>query len=144
MPTASNAGWRPVGTDDAYRYSATALSVYWPEAEHRRLIERWPHLVCEVGATWDEHRNQIERHCALVERAGHTVNQASGSVSGFEAFLAERHVTKPSRSDLQAYPDLQTQPTMLSWPPPRTGPCWCGSGRKYKQCCRPHGLGRVD
>ena len=21
--------------------------------EHRRLIERWPHLVCEVGATWD-------------------------------------------------------------------------------------------
>jgi hypothetical protein len=43
MPSVNNAGWRAVGTDDAYRYTATTLSVYWPEAEHRRLIERWPH-----------------------------------------------------------------------------------------------------
>ena len=47
-------------------------------------------------------------------------------------------------SAMQAYPDLRTQPIMLSWPPPRTGPCWCGSGRKYKLCCRPHGLGGLD
>jgi len=141
MSTVNNAGWRPLGTDDAYRYTATTLSVYWPEAEHERLIKRWPHLVADVGATWDEHRDQIERHCALVERASHTICQTGGSVADFEAFLAERHVTTPSRSDLQAYPDLRTQPIMLSWPPPRTGPCWCGSGRKYKLCCRPHRLG---
>ncbi|MGH8987317.1 MAG: SEC-C metal-binding domain-containing protein [Acidimicrobiales bacterium] len=23
------------------------------------------------------------------------------------------------------------------WPPGRNGPCWCGSGRKYKTCCGP-------
>jgi hypothetical protein len=23
----------------------------------------------------------------------------------------------------------------LFWPPPRNGPCWCDSGRKYKKCC---------
>jgi len=22
--------------------------------------------------------------------------------------------------------------------------CWYGSGRKYKQCCRRHGLGELD
>ena len=144
VPSVNNAGWRAVGTDDAYRYAVTTLSVYWSEVEHGRLIERWPHLVCEVGATWDEHRRKIERHCVLVDRAGHTVNQTSGSVWGFEAFLAERDINTPSGSDLQAYPDLRTQPSMLSWPPPRSGPCWCGSGRKYKLCCRPHGLGRLD
>ena len=144
MSAANNAGWRPVGTDDTYQYSVTTLSVYWPQTEHRRLIERWPNLASEMGATWDEHRHQIERHCVLVERAGHKVNQASGNVSDFEAFLVERHVTRPSRSDLQAYPDLRTHPTLVSWPPARTDPCWCGSGRKYKRCCRPHGLGSAD
>ena len=136
--------WRPFGRDDAYHYSATTLSVYWPEAEHRRLIERWPHLACEVGATWDEHRHQIERHCALVERAGHTVKQVAGDVAGFETFLADRHTATPSAADLQAYPDLRTQPAMFPWPPARTATCWCGSGRTYKQCCRKHGLGTLD
>jgi uncharacterized protein YecA (UPF0149 family) len=23
----------------------------------------------------------------------------------------------------------------IAWPPGRNEPCWCGSGRKYKQCC---------
>ncbi|WP_346039355.1 SEC-C domain-containing protein [Actinomadura chokoriensis] len=23
----------------------------------------------------------------------------------------------------------------LAWPPERSAPCWCGSGRKYKKCC---------
>jgi uncharacterized protein YecA (UPF0149 family) len=97
-----------------------------------------------VGATWDEHRQQVERHCALVEQSGHSVRQFSGDVSGLEAFLKDRRVRKPSAEDLLAYPDMRTQPTLIRWPPTRTAPCWCGSGRKYKQCCRPHGLGSLD
>ncbi len=23
----------------------------------------------------------------------------------------------------------------IAWPPPRNGPCWCGSGAKHKKCC---------
>jgi hypothetical protein len=86
MPPATDAGWSPAGRDDTYQYSATTLSDFWPEAEHGRLVGRWPSLATEVGATWDEHRQQVERHCALVERAGYTVNQVSGDVAGFEAF----------------------------------------------------------
>ncbi|MGH3625458.1 MAG: SEC-C metal-binding domain-containing protein [Sciscionella sp.] len=120
------------------------MSVFWPRAEHGKLIAKWPHLAAEVGATWDEHRQQIERHCALVERAGHTVNQVSGDVVGLEAFVKDNGVSTPSAQDLHAYPDLRTQPVMVRWPPARTAVCWCGSGRKYKQCCRPHGLGTLD
>jgi len=133
MSTVNNAGWRPLGTDDAYRYTATTLSVYWPEAEHERLIKRWPHLVADVGATWDEHRGQIERHCALVERASHTICQTGGSVADFEAFLAERHVTTPSRSDLQAYPDLRTQP--ISSAGHRHVPVRAGAARAASTSC---------
>ncbi len=28
----------------------------------------------------------------------------------------------------------------LSWPPPRNAACWCGSGAKYKKCCRRPGF----
>ena len=127
-----------------YHYSATALAVFWPEAEHDRMIIQWPHLAAEIGTTWDEHRRRVERHCALVEDNGLRVKQAAGDVAGFEAFLASRNVTEPSPSDLQEYPDMRTQPTLFPWPPARTAACWCGSGRKYKQCCRPHGLGDLS
>jgi uncharacterized protein YecA (UPF0149 family) len=34
-------------------------------------------------------------------------------------------------SDLVAGAD----PDVVSWPPGRNQPCWCGSGYKYKKCC---------
>ena len=66
-------------------------------------------------------------------------------MSGFTTFLAAGKLTKPRDDDLNTYPDLRTVTIpMTAWPPPRTAPCWCGSGRKYKQCCRRHGLGTLD
>jgi hypothetical protein len=123
----------------------TTLSVFWPESEHRNVITRWPHLSDHLGSTWDEHRQQTERHCALVDRAGHKVNQLPGNVADFELFLAGIGSRTPSVDDLLAYPDLRTVTSaMTPWPPTRTDACWCGSGRKYKKCCRPHGLGALD
>ncbi|HSZ31513.1 MAG TPA: hypothetical protein VK784_17360 [Pseudonocardiaceae bacterium] len=61
----NNASWSPIGRDDTHQYSATTLSVFWPEVEHGKLIARWPRLAAEVGATWDAHRQQIDR-CVLV------------------------------------------------------------------------------
>jgi uncharacterized protein YchJ len=29
----------------------------------------------------------------------------------------------------------------VEWPPERNAPCWCGSGQKYKRCCRPRSFG---
>ena len=138
-------GWTPVGRDDGYEYSVTTLSVFWPRNEYEKLLARWPHLSAHVGATWDVHRQQVERHCALVDRAGHKVNQLPGSVAEFEVFLKGKGITAPTADDLFGYPDLRTvTAAMASWPPARNTVCWCGSGRKYKQCCRPHGLGTLD
>ena len=144
MASSADTNWVSVGQDGTYRYSATALAVFWPAIEHGELIARWPHLTTAVGATWDEHRWLVERHCALVARAGHGVSQTPGDIDGFEAFLRDERIGTPSSDDLRAYPDLRAQPFMVPWPPARTAACWCGSGRKYKQCCRPHGLCTVD
>src|SRR5262249_27639122 len=141
----NDTAWTPVGSDSAYRYSATALSVFWPESEFHTLIARWPSLSAHLGATWDEYRRRTERDFALLDRDGLAINMVAGDVSGFEAFLAERRIKHPSVDDLLAYPDLRTAGLhMISWPPRRTANCWCDSGLKYKQCCRPHGLGTLE
>lgn len=141
----SEAGWSPAGSDGTYQYATAALSVFWPEEEFRILVARWPHLAAQVGATWDEHRRRVERHCTILEQHGLRVQQLPADVPGLAAFLAARKVADPGEDDLNAYPDLRTVTTpMTAWPPARPAPCWCGSGRRYKQCCRRHGLGTLD
>jgi hypothetical protein len=101
--------------------------------------------VAQLGATWAEHRRQVERNCAFVDREGFTVNLVPAHLHDFEAFLDRRGVTTPAEDDLRAYPDIRdAEAAMAAWPPSRTAACWCRSGRRYKQCCRPHGLGNLD
>jgi uncharacterized protein YecA (UPF0149 family) len=135
----------PAGTHGRYAYATAVLSVFWPESQYRALIARWPHLADEVGGSWDEHRRNVERYRAVVEREGLAVNQVAADLRDFEAFLAARRVTTPTKDDLTAYPDARDASAVwVAWPPDRTAACWCGSGRKYKQCCRPYGLGSLD
>lgn len=45
----------------------------------------------------------------------------------------------PTDSALKTrYIDTVPAERMISWPPPRNAPCWCGSGGKYKKCCGRH------
>lgn len=136
--------WSDAGSDGRYSYQATALSVFWPEAQYRAALARWPHLVDPLGATWDAHRVRVEQYCAFIERDGLAVNQFAADVAEFEDHLARRGVRRPAEQDLHEYPELgQATVRMVAWPPDRTGPCWCGATRKYKQCCRKHSLGTL-
>jgi SEC-C motif-containing protein len=140
-----SAGWTDIGSDGTYRYGAAALSVFWTESEYQKLVARWPSVSVHVGATWDEHRQRTEQYCALADRNALRIKQFSGNVAGLETFLAAAGIDVPSEDDLLSYPDMRTVSSpMPLWPPARTAPCWCGSGRKYKQCCRPHGLGTLE
>jgi hypothetical protein len=118
-----------------------ALAVFWPESEHRAMVARWPRLAAFLGTTWDECRQRTERYCVLVNDNGLRAVQLPGDVGGFEAFLAATGVAEPSEQDLLAYPDMRTvdESCMTSWPPASKASCWCGSGLRYKRCCRPRG-----
>lgn len=135
----------PIGFDGTYQYDAAILTVFWPESEYHTLLARWPHLADHMETTWDEYRKRIERACAFAERAGLGVQLFPADIPSFEAFIADRGVSAPGEDDLNTYPDPRDLTTaVMAWPPARGDACWCGSGRKYKQCCRPHGLGTVD
>jgi hypothetical protein len=63
-------------------------------------------------------------------------------MAGLTAFAAEHDLDS---SDIDVQFDYSEQleddsgAARLPWPPPRNGPCWCGSGAKYKKCCLPRG-----
>ena len=102
-----------VHLDPDYVYTYSALSVFWPESEFHALIARWPQLADHLGASWDEHRRRVERHCALCERGGLRVELLPADVPGFAAFLADRGVTSPEKDDLLAHPDLRSVTTAM-------------------------------
>jgi hypothetical protein len=107
----------------------------WPKA-----TERWPDLLDERPADPLEYSHVLESVIKQYQEfvRGNTFHVAPMTVEGLVAFCAERD-TDPATGDGRA----QYAATLLqfgeavAWPPGRNEPCWCRSGRKYKQCCGP-------
>jgi tetratricopeptide (TPR) repeat protein len=117
--------------------------LFWPEPEFTRLLASWPELAEEWGATWDEHRAMLEQELQAWDESGESgLLVLYGSMAGLTAFAAEHDLDS---SDIDVQFDYSEQleddsgARRLPWPPPRNGPCWCGSGAKYKKCCLPRG-----
>jgi antitoxin YefM len=112
VETMSDASWSTLGGNGTHRYEAAALSVYWPEEQFRILIARWPVLAAQLGATWDEHRQRVEQHCASVQQAGLLVQQLPADMNEFATYLAANQVTTPREDDLAA-----CAPSQSHWSP---------------------------
>ncbi|MFI9599180.1 SEC-C domain-containing protein [Streptomyces sp. NPDC052043] len=111
--------------------------LFWPPEEFARLRSRSPEAAGEYGDDHADHTRQVERTLGeLSERGVPHLAVGHATVSGLEA-LAERIDGTPDTSDTRsAYADeLARTGHVTDWPPPRNGPCWCGSMRKYKKCC---------
>jgi hypothetical protein len=118
--------------------------VFWPQAEFTKLVEKWPALTGTYGADWDAHRARLERE--LVRLAGTGRGDLAvfpASVSGLTSFAgiesdptAEATLTGYA-ARLASAAASGSGSTKISWPVERNGPCWCGSGNKYKKCCLP-------
>ncbi len=117
----------------------TPLAVlYWPADEFARLLERWPQLADIHGGSWDEHRRHVERTLVLEQEAGRArLAICAGSVDDFVDFAGGRGLDPDNDRLLQDYAEhVVTHRPKKVWPPGRNEPCWCGSGSKYKKCCR--------
>ncbi len=110
--------------------------LFWPEAEFAALSARWPGQDEVWGATWDEHRSDIEREQQAWSDSGVTqLSVLPGTVAELVAH-AEAAGADPAEEDAQLdYADELPETREVPWPPPRNGPCWCASGAKYKKCC---------
>lgn len=118
--------------------AADVLSVlFWPRAEHERLVREWPALGEAVGADWDGHRTLLERLLTSAADEGEVAVLAVADVESFAALAGDA----PSGTALDEFATRRagSLPT-IAWPPERNAACWCGSGQKYKRCCRPRGF----
>jgi len=111
---------------------------FWPRGALEEAARRWPSLVpaeaVESGRYWAD----LERKYAEIVAGPGTYRvvlvpfdpDALAALAASENTSVEDDGLRGRLRDTQIERGLAT-----SWPPPRNGPCWCGSTRKYKKCC---------
>lgn len=110
---------------------------YLPPRELTLLLERYPALGELYGSDHAGHRRRLEEALLSLSDLGHArLGVAPGTVAGLEAYAREEGVDPDEWEAGAGYAaDLGRLGRAVDWPPPRNGPCWCGSGNKYKKCC---------
>lgn len=115
-----------------------SVVMFWPREEFEALRGKLPTVAESEGSSWDEHRAGIE--VTLSEwAAGGTTGLAvvAGSVDELVAHAEATGVAPDDDETIDDYVGSLDPDRAVEWPPPRNGPCWCGSGLKYKKCCLP-------
>jgi hypothetical protein len=118
---------------------AAPLAIGWfPQEEWPRAIERWPDLTDEMPVDFRAYCEAIEARTKRLARhlTGHRLAMTPLSVDLLEAEVSEEEADAAQTRAHVAARQVQ-QGLATAWPPSRNDPCWCGSGRKYKQCCGP-------
>ncbi|MGY1501875.1 SEC-C metal-binding domain-containing protein [Streptomyces sp. QTS52] len=119
---------------------ATLRSVcvlYWPPEEFAQLLTRWPKAADAYGDDQAGHRRQVERTLReLSDEGAPSLAVGHATLTGLTAYAAGDGGSPDSPATRSAYgAELARRGEAADWPPPRNGPCWCGSERKYKKCC---------
>jgi tetratricopeptide (TPR) repeat protein len=127
----ARASANPVAPEPSARPAAVASVLFWPRADHARAVSTWPTLKDDLGADWEEHRTSVERALARAE-------DPTYAVADFDTFAARTRGLPPIGTTLSSY--LRSAGVTGTWPPSLGDACWCGSGQKYKRCCRPRSL----
>jgi tetratricopeptide (TPR) repeat protein len=112
--------------------------LFWPEAEFAELLRRWPYQTETFTRSWDAHRTMVETELQAWSESGHTgLSVIPGTVADLVALIEREGVTVVDEDVQLDYLDelVESDVPDVVWPPPRNGPCWCGSGAKYKKCC---------
>jgi hypothetical protein len=117
---------------------AAAVVVAWfPAGEFERALELWPDgLERFAGYGHREYCRAIEADLRIFSAAMTHARPAAVMVDALIAFCDAEHL-EPFASGARARyaASLALAGDAIEWPPGRNGPCWCGSGSKYKKCC---------
>ncbi|WP_128377949.1 SEC-C metal-binding domain-containing protein [Streptomyces cavernae] len=111
--------------------------LYWPRDEFAGLLERWPEATEAYGDDHAEHLRKVERTLREISDDGGTqLAVGRATVQDLEAYATAHGGSPDAPGTRSAYAaELARTGRAEAWPPPRNGPCWCDSGRKYKKCC---------
>lgn len=96
---------------------------------------RWPDLL--TPEAHDVYYRRQEQQCRqLSENGTPSIILVAAEPQPMAEFAAQRGGTIHDDDLRLAYLNTKVaRGEVIPWPPPRNGPCWCGSGAKYKKCC---------
>ena len=131
----------PADEAGAGRRIRTLALAWFPADQYLAALRRWPELTAE-GAAKDAvdhaaYSLALERTLRDYAEAGLTrLGISPIRLPDYLAWCTGRGTDPAAPATRANYAaDLARQGGAITWPPPRNQPCWCGSGRKYKQCC---------
>ena len=146
------AGWAGVGSaaSPAVASASSAIAspepmvvalAWFPATDYQEALARWPELATEGAAKGGKDHSAYNRALqrTLQDYADAGAPRLFIAPIRIPAFLAwcREHDRDPAdaRAGYSAALARRGDPSLIGWPPGRNQPCWCGSGRKYKQCC---------
>ena len=121
---------------------------WFPPDEYDRALAQWPGLTATGGLAagrrpHSQYCRALQTKLADAANAGMTgIRIAPIRIDALQAWCIE-HGKDPAtaRADYVANLARTNPQQLISWPPGRNEPCWCGSTRKYKKCCGAPGTG---
>jgi hypothetical protein len=123
------------------------VALAWlPPDDYEQAIELWPEFAGSARVAGPDGPLPHRQYCRVMQ--GILIEYAEGGIPGlavaalrvapFTEWCAEKAYdpdTAEARAEFAAQLARTDGPDVVSWPPGRNEPCWCGSGRKYKKCC---------
>jgi tetratricopeptide (TPR) repeat protein len=126
------------------RVNAVALA-WLPADDYEEAVKLWPELAESELVAGPAGPLPHRLYCRAMQQQLVELSQvgipglaiAPVRVAPFTAWCTEQGQQPDSeaRATYAAHLAANADPGVVSWPPGRNQPCWCGSGRKYKKCC---------
>lgn len=145
-PPAPAEGLDATAAAPAFGRRSVGLAFGWfPASEFVAALAAWPGLAESWGtAEHGAYNRMLQGHMTRMDAA-----RGAEGVTGplwvapihldaYRGWCAERGEDPGSGATRAAYAAEAARVRadgLIPWPPPRNGPCWCSSGRKYKKCC---------
>jgi SEC-C motif len=111
--------------------------LWWPDTQYQRLMRQLPELAPALGWPWPQHIANTEKVLRLIGAAGRgTAWLIAAEFTGFVGYLKQAPTDPRAAETLRGYAaHAVVTGTPVPWPPRSRKPCWCGSDRRYKDCC---------
>jgi tetratricopeptide (TPR) repeat protein len=140
LDAAKGSAVAPTAAVPATKNGRIVLALSWfPRDEFAAALEAWPQLANDWGtADHTEYNRRLQRHLSEMPSGQGLICIAPISIDRLRSWCSRTGNDPASGSARSSYAaDLARTALdeLVAWPPPRNAPCWCESGRKYKQCC---------
>jgi hypothetical protein len=132
--------------DGAAQGRVDKMAVAWlPAGDYEQAVTLWPELATSELVAGPDGPLPHRLYCRAMQQRLVKLSQvgmpglaiAPVRVAPFTAWCTEQGAQPDSaaRAHYAAHLAAHADSDVVSWPPSRNQPCWCGSGRKYKKCC---------